>query len=89
MPKRNYGLAKRPLGKKRHVLLAWMVGVLLTGCATPQYAIRPTPQPVESAAILRIERAISAAQAKQFQEQGGAPHRARRATLGIRRAGHR
>ena len=40
------------------------------GCATPQYAIRPTPVPEESASALEIERTISAYQAKEFEQQG-------------------
>jgi len=39
------------------------------GCATPQYAIRPTPTPDESAEAVRIERTISALQAEEFQRQ--------------------
>ena len=44
--------------------------VCALGCATPQYAVRPTPQPEESASALELERAISAVQAKQFERQG-------------------
>ena len=44
--------------------------LLLAGCATPQYAIRPVPVPEESAAALEIERGISAVQAEQFERLG-------------------
>ena len=44
--------------------------VCASGCATPQYAVRPAPQPEESASALELERAISAVQAKQFERQG-------------------
>lgn len=36
----------------------------------PQYAVKPTPTPEESAAAIQIERTISAAQAKEFEQQG-------------------
>ena len=41
----------------------------LAGCATPQYAIRSTPLPDESADAVRLERTISAYQAKEFEQQ--------------------
>ncbi|MBI2104980.1 MAG: M48 family metalloprotease [Candidatus Omnitrophica bacterium] len=44
--------------------------LLLAGCATPQYAVRPTPAPEESADALEIEREISAIQAREFEQQG-------------------
>ncbi|MBI4341515.1 MAG: M48 family metalloprotease [Candidatus Omnitrophica bacterium] len=43
---------------------------MLTGCATPEYAIRPAPTPDESAAAIQIERSISAEQARDFGRQG-------------------
>src|SRR3990167_124403 len=46
------------------------LSLLMSGCATPEYAIRPTPVPEESAEALHIERAISAVQAKDFTRQG-------------------
>lgn len=46
---------------------------LLAGCATPPYAIRPTPVPEESAPALQIERAISEVQASGFAQQGARP----------------
>ena len=42
----------------------------MSGCATQEYAVRPTPVPEESAEALHIERAISAVQAKDFARQG-------------------
>ncbi|MBI4343481.1 MAG: M48 family metalloprotease [Candidatus Omnitrophica bacterium] len=45
------------------------------GCATPQYALRPAPQPVETPDVLQIERAISAQQAADFARQGARPLR--------------
>ena len=41
----------------------------IAGCATPQYAVRGTPAPDESAGALQIERSISAEQAKEFEQQ--------------------
>ena len=49
------------------------VAALLGGCATPQYAVRDTPLPDESAPAREIERSISAVQAKEFQQQGARP----------------
>ena len=46
---------------------------LLIGCATPEYAIRPTPVPEESAEARDIERAVSAVQAEEFTRQGARP----------------
>ena len=48
----------------------FLMAAALTGCATPGYAVRPTPVPEESAVALQIERAISAEQAKEFAQQG-------------------
>ena len=81
MPKRNcaWDSCIRPRSTVHHprCWLRWTVGcrrwtafaLLTAGCATPQYALRPTPVPEESAEAIRIERAISAAQAKEFEEQ--------------------
>ncbi len=44
--------------------------VTLGGCATPQYAIRPTPTPDESAWVVDLERTISAYQARELERQG-------------------
>lgn len=44
--------------------------VALTGCATPQYAVRPTPTPDESEWALNLERTISAYQARELEQQG-------------------
>jgi len=53
--------------------LLWCLGLLLAGCASPQYTVRPTPVPEESAAALQIERAISTLQAKEFARQRARP----------------
>ena len=45
----------------------------LAGCATPQYAIRPTPMPDESPSSVQIERAISEYQGREFDGQGSRP----------------
>ena len=58
-----------------HVSRIFVIGLLLTSCATPEYAVRPTPMPEESAAALQIERTISAQQAKEFDQQGARPMR--------------
>lgn len=42
----------------------------ITGCATPQYAIRGVPTPEESQSALQIERTISAYQARGFDQHG-------------------
>jgi predicted Zn-dependent protease len=54
-------------------LLVVAASLALTGCATPQYAIRPTPVPEESSEALEIERTISAVQAEEWTEQGARP----------------
>ncbi len=46
---------------------------MLTGCATPEYAVRPTPVPDESAWAVQVERTISAYQARAFEQQGSRP----------------
>ena len=53
-----------------HLSLLAIVVLLASGCATPEYAVRPTPTPEESTAALQIERAIRAVQAKEFALQG-------------------
>ncbi|MBI4341987.1 MAG: M48 family metalloprotease [Candidatus Omnitrophica bacterium] len=45
----------------------------MAGCATPQYALRPAPMPEESGEALHIERAISAVQGKEFEQEGARP----------------
>ena len=53
------------------VLGIWCLVIAVTGgCATPQYAVRQTPVPEESASALQIEQTISAIQAKEFEQQG-------------------
>jgi len=60
--------------QKSKIQNAWLCACLLTaGCAVPEYAVRQTPVPDESAAALHIERAISAVQAKEFEQQGARP----------------
>ena len=60
-----------------------MAFLWLAGCATPQYALRPTPAPEESASALEIERAISAVQAQEFERQGARPIGAAEALRGF------
>ena len=71
MPKRSSGLANCPVSGP---MVPWGLtpglALLLAGCATPQYAIRPTPAPEESAEALEIEREISAVQAEAFEQLG-------------------
>ncbi|HBQ38832.1 MAG TPA: hypothetical protein DD714_07575 [Candidatus Omnitrophica bacterium] len=43
--------------------------VAVMGCAAPQYAIRPTPVPEESAWAVELERTISAQQAQALERQ--------------------
>lgn len=68
MRKRNCGLAKN---RRRCQTPLWCLTPLLlaSGCATPQYAVRQTPVPDESAAAIQIERSISAVQANDFEQQ--------------------
>ena len=55
----------------RFLLSAYcLVLTAIAGCATPQYAIRQTPVPEESASARQIEQAISAVQAREFDAQG-------------------
>jgi len=55
---------------------AWGSGVVIagllavSGCATPEYAVRPAPTPVESPEMLQIERTISAYQAHDLEQHG-------------------
>ena len=62
--------------------LPWLL-VALVGCATPQYAVRPTPMPEESHDALEIERGISAVQAKEFEQQGARPLGANESLRGL------
>ena len=51
-----------------------LVGCLLVaGCATPEYAVRQTPAPDESASAVAIERDISRTQGDEFDRDGGRP----------------
>ena len=48
-----------------------LLGLMIAaGCATPQYTVRQTPVPEESASAIQIERTISAVQAKEFEQPG-------------------
>ncbi len=62
-----FGLQPRAFSLQRAGVVVCTVA--LAGCATPQYAVRGTPVPDESASAVQIERAISAQQAKEFQRQ--------------------
>ena len=59
--------------RKRNCGWASVLTATLTGCATPEYAIRQAPQPVETPDVVRIERAISAQQAADFERQDARP----------------
>ena len=78
MPKPSCVLDK-PLGGDKQPLFSMLcclslaVALFATGCASPQYAVRGTPAPEESASALQIERSISAIQAKEFERQGARP----------------
>lgn len=52
------------------IAFSLLLTAVAAGCATPQYAVRQTPAPEESASALQIERSISAVQAKEFEQQG-------------------
>jgi len=68
MRKPNFALDKTRRTLRVALIAACLV--LAAGCATPQYAIRPTPVPEESGSALQIERTISTYQAKEFEQQG-------------------
>lgn len=53
-----------------HVLLGGWCVAALGGCAAPQYAIRSTPVPDESAGIVNLERTVSAHQAQELERHG-------------------
>ncbi len=87
MPKRSCGWAKRPVSDTILISLKWYLIpalITLTGCATPQYALRSTPVPEESASALQIERSISAIQAKEFGQQGAHPIRSDETLVGFK-----
>ena len=65
MRKRSCGWDKR--GVRALLILA------AAGCATPQYSVRGTPVPDESASAVQIERQISAMQAQEFERLGARP----------------
>ena len=67
---------------RRRVAATACLALLLGGCATPQYAIRPTPVPDESPAAVELERTISAYQARDLERHG-----AQSVPLGERRWG--
>lgn len=72
MRKRNFDWdnPRRPPMASRQNMPLVICWLLIAGCATPQYALRPTPVPEESASALHIERTISTYQAKDFEQQG-------------------
>ncbi|MBI4355463.1 MAG: M48 family metalloprotease [Candidatus Omnitrophica bacterium] len=47
----------------------WSLVTLLAGCATAQYAIRPTPTPDESPSVVALERQVSNIQANRLEEK--------------------
>lgn len=56
-----------------HALLTLFFVVSVSGCVSPQYTLRRTPIPDESAAALRIEQQISAQQAEELDAEGAWP----------------
>jgi len=44
--------------------------VLGCGCATPEYALRPEPAPIESSEVHEFERQVSEAQARELERKG-------------------
>lgn len=72
---------RRPARARGTAALA--CGLLAAGCATPQYAVRPTPVPEESASAVQIERAISTYQAREFDRLGARPVRSGERLAGI------
>ena len=50
-----------------------MLALAVAGCATPQYAIHPSPVPDESDSALAIERELSELQGRTFEQQGSRP----------------
>jgi predicted Zn-dependent protease len=44
--------------------------IICFGCASPQYSLHPTPSPNESQSVQEFERAISATQAKELEQNG-------------------
>ena len=67
-PSNNSALAEGQTRARLFAALACLT--LLAGCATPQYAVRPTPVPEESPWAIQLERTISAYQAREFQRLG-------------------
>ena len=96
MPKRNCVWAETTVGNTQQATsnrsFLWLVACRLSltcllglyGCATPQYAVRSTPVPEESASALQIERTISAVQAKEFERQGARPIRSDETLVGFK-----
>ncbi len=61
----------KSMTRQRFQWIAPYLGLLtVSGCATPQYAMRPTPMPVETPAATQIEQAISQQQAREFDKLG-------------------
>ena len=65
------GAGKRPAeglpSQARATIPCALILCCLAGCAAPEYAIRPTPVPIESPNVTQLERAISNEQAKLFE----------------------
>jgi len=53
-----------------HHVLSVVCCLLMAGCATSQYAVRPSPVPEETASAHQIEQTISAVQANEFLQKG-------------------
>ena len=51
-------------GTRSQVGVLCVTMALASGCVTPQYALRPTPTPVESSDVIALEQRISAEQAQ-------------------------
>lgn len=52
------------------VWVSALCGVLVAGCATTEYALRPEPAPIESAQVHEFERQVSAVQARDLERHG-------------------
>ena len=70
-PSNNSVLAEGQTRARLFAALACLT--LIAGCATPQYAVRPTPVLDESPWAIQLERTISAYQARQLERQGVRP----------------
>ena len=77
MPNNNFGLAEGQIRARLSASAACLtltLGCLLVaGCATPQYTVRPTSVPDESPWAHELERTISAYQAHELERPGARP----------------